>query len=73
MSSLQLEERLQALERAVERLESQVRSADPMRRWWAEDAGRFKSDPVFDEIVRLGRKYRQSLRPSRRKAKRGRS
>ena len=32
--------------------------------------GRFANDPVFEEIVRLGRKYRESLRPRSKKAKR---
>ncbi len=73
LSSVRIEDRLRALEQTVERLQSQVRAADPMRRWWVEDAGRFKGDPVFDEIVRLGRKYRESLRPPRRNANRGRS
>jgi hypothetical protein len=31
-----------------------------MRRWGVEDAGRFRADPVFDEIARLGKKYRDS-------------
>jgi hypothetical protein len=39
------------------------------RHWWRDDAGRFADDPVFDEIVRLGRQYRESLHPDRRKKK----
>ena len=73
VSSVGIEDRLRALEQAVERLQSQVRAADPMRRWWTEDAGRFKGDPIFDKMVRLGKKYRESLRPPRRNVNRGRS
>ena len=74
MSSVPIEQRLSTLEQAVEQLQRQVgRGADPMRRWWVEGAGRFKGDPVFDEIVQLGKRYRDSLRPARRKAKRARS
>jgi hypothetical protein len=75
MTIAEITERLRALEQAVEELKSQVkRSAGMDRRWWIEDAGRFADDPVFNEIVRLGREYRESLRPGRRKPKkRGRS
>ena len=38
---------------------------------WNEAAGMFKSDPAWDEINRLGRKYRESLRPKKRKPKNG--
>jgi hypothetical protein len=34
-----------------------------------QDAGRFANDPIFDEMVRLGREYRESLRPGRGKKK----
>ena len=59
MTTAQLAERLEALEKAVERLEAKIsRPADPHRPWWLEDAGRFKDDPVFEEIIRLGRRIR---------------
>jgi hypothetical protein len=71
MTTAQLAVRLEALEKAVEQLEAKLsRPADPKRAWWREDAGRFKDDPVFDEIVRLGREYRESLRPKRSRRKR---
>jgi hypothetical protein len=67
MTKAQLEQRLLALEKAVEQLKAQVlRSANPARPWWLEDAGRFANDPVFEEIVRLGAEYRKSLRPGNR-------
>jgi hypothetical protein len=31
--------------------------------WYIKHAGHFANDPAFDEIVRLGREYRQSLHP----------
>jgi hypothetical protein len=65
-----MEERLLALEKEVEHLKSQLaQTAKPARRWWVEHAGRFANDPVFDEIVKLGREYRESQRPGRRKTK----
>jgi hypothetical protein len=59
-----LSKRLQELERVVEQLQQRVDGlADPDRRWWIEDAGRFANDPIFDEIVRLGRQHRKTRRP----------
>lgn len=66
----ELEKRVAALEKAVTQLQAQVgkepTGAGP---WWITEAGRFANDPVFDEIVRLGREYRESLHPDRRKKK----
>jgi hypothetical protein len=80
MTVLELEKRVIALEKAVEQLRARMEngsiapSEDPrqQRHWWHDDAGRFANDPVFDEIVRLGREYRESLHPDRRKKKRAR-
>ena len=58
--------RVEAPEDAVRQLREQVGGAAGQRRWWRAGAGRFAKDPVFDEIVRLGREYRESLRPGRR-------
>jgi hypothetical protein len=70
MSNAQFAKRLAALEKAVEELSAKVdQGITSHRRWWVTSAGRFADDPVFDEIVKLGRKYRESLRP---KPKRGR-
>jgi len=74
MSMTEFARRLTALEKAVDELRAQLaRNASPKRRWWVEGAGRFANDPVFDEIVKLGRKYRESLRPKSRKTRRDRS
>ncbi len=63
-----LEKRLQAVEEAVRRLQDQLEnSEDPRQTWWREHVGRFKDDPEFEEILRLGKQYRQSLRPKRNK------
>ncbi len=70
MTTAQLTERLLALEKTVEELKSQMKHSPPGRRWWVDDAGRFADDPVFDEMVRLGREYRESLRPGNKKGKR---
>jgi len=64
-----LETRIAALEEQVARLRQQ-QAGDPSGRAWLDDLyGKFANDPVFEEAMNLGRKYRQSLRP--RAAKRG--
>ncbi len=70
MTTAELAKRLEALEKAVAELQAKAQpTPDPTRPWWRLDAGRFKDDPVFEEIVRLGREYRESLRPKPRKRK----
>jgi hypothetical protein len=70
VTTAQIEQRLRALEKKVNQLRSAViRRADPSSRWWEFNAGRFANDPIFDEIVRLGGEYRDSLRPVRKKRK----
>jgi hypothetical protein len=73
MTTAELAKRVEALEKAVAELRSRMSGPDPQRPWWRLDAGRFRDDPVFEEIVRLGREYRESLRPKPRKERRDRS
>jgi uncharacterized protein YukE len=74
MTLAQIEQRLTVLERAVEDLRAEMnRSPAALNRWWRDYAGRFKNDPVFEEVVRLGREYRESLRPGHRRRSRKRS
>ena len=60
-------EELQLLERRISQLEHEVSllkshtTEQGDRPWWERIAGRFENDPAFDEIVRLGREYRDSL------------
>ncbi len=71
MTTAEFEQRLTTLEQAFQRLQAQVEdSVSPTRRWWVEGAGRFADDPIFERIVQLGRKYRESQRPKRGKARR---
>ena len=57
-----LEKRVSQLEQAVSLLKSQA-TGQSDQPWWERITGRFENDPAFDEIVRLGREYRESLRP----------
>ena len=65
MATLSLEERMTALEAEVQQLKQRQeldRSEDAIP-WWEKIRGRFKDDPDYDEAMRLGREYRESLRP----------
>ncbi len=61
-------QRLQRLEEEVRQLRTIVES-HPQPKGWQAFVGTHEGDPVFDEIVRLGRKYRESFRPRRTKKK----
>ena len=63
MTQTEIEKRLLALEAEIQLLKAQARpnKADP--KWVLAHAGRFADDAGFDEVVQLGREYRESLRP----------
>lgn len=64
MATLSLEERVAALEAAVVRLaQERLPGAEAKKPWWTEIWGTFKDDPHYEEAMRLGREYRESLRP----------
>lgn len=54
-----LEKRVDALERELKSLKSVVRKNERKGPWWKSLAGAFKDDPLFDEMVRAGQKYRK--------------
>jgi hypothetical protein len=56
-----LEKRVEALERELRSLRSAVQKNKSKGPWWERLAGAFKDDPLFDEMVEAGRKYRRSL------------
>ena len=64
MPAENLEARLSALEREMAQIKRSLRgksgSAEP---WWERIAGVFEDDPVFEQAMKLGREYRESLRP----------
>lgn len=63
MTLSELTKRVEALERKMQAVQPGHAQPDPRQPWWRTTAGRFADDPEFDEIIRLGREYRESLRP----------
>lgn len=66
MTAATIEQRIAALEKEVRQLRAaakkKVKKEEP---WWERFGGMFKDDPLFDEMVKAGEKYRKSLRPRR--------
>jgi hypothetical protein len=60
----QLEERVAYLEAEVARLRNKVDSSVAPKPWWEQVVGAFADNSAYDEAMRLGREYRDSLRPS---------
>jgi hypothetical protein len=60
MTLQQLEQRLTDLERQVAALQRQINPLRPLPSV-QETFGLFANDPDFDEIVRLGREYREQV------------
>ena len=60
MTLEQLEQRVRVLEREVAQLRGELKPLRPLASV-QETFGMFAGDPEFDEIVRLGREYRDEL------------
>jgi hypothetical protein len=67
MTVAELALRVEALERDVSALKQQLAERSDTRPWWKSLAGKYANDPIFDEVVALGREYRESLRPGAKK------
>jgi hypothetical protein len=63
VSSSSLEQRVADLEAEVATLKRKLEKLDRTTPWWEQIAGTFENDPIYEQAMRLGRKYRQSLRP----------
>lgn len=70
MTAERLEARVAALETEVARLRAKLEEKESAPApWWKQIAGTFEGDPYYAEAMRLGRRYRESLRPKPRKGK----
>jgi len=58
-----IEQRLEALERAVAEIQNQLVKPAPASNWVEEISGRFKDDPGYEEMLRYGREFRHADRP----------
>jgi hypothetical protein len=59
-----IEDRVAALEAEMARMKAQLEKVVPAQRDWLDEVyGAFEGDPIFEEAMRLGREYRESLRP----------
>ncbi len=64
MTAATIEQRVEALEREVRLLRAAVMGkGETEKPWWERFGGTFKDDPLFDEPVQAGQRYRKSLRP----------
>lgn len=57
----QLEERVAHLETEVARLKNNIELHLSSKPWWEVVAGKFSDNAAYDEAMRLGREYRNSL------------
>ncbi|MFQ5632410.1 MAG: hypothetical protein ACE5I1_26880 [bacterium] len=56
-----IEQRIAILEKELFALKSHLEN-NSQKPWWLKIAGAFENDPVFDEIVELGQKFREQER-----------
>jgi hypothetical protein len=63
MANGSLEERVAALEVEVAELKQAI--VPQSKPWWQDWAGAFRGDPHFERAMKLGRQYRESLKPKK--------
>lgn len=62
--AIELGSRVTALEVKVAQLQRQLEVVPPDGKpWWERVVGGFADEPAFEEAMRLGREYHESLRP----------
>jgi hypothetical protein len=66
LANASIEQRVTELEKQLAQIKQQLSaSAQPSGvPWWEKIAGTFADSEEYEEAMRLGREYRESLRPS---------
>jgi hypothetical protein len=62
-SPSELEQRVSDLEAEMDKLKRKLDQLDDAKPWWEQITGTFEDDLVYDEVMKRGRQYRESLRP----------
>ncbi len=57
---LTLEQRMNKLETELELLKARIENGGSKKDWISKITGTFKDDPVFEEIIRLGKEIRDA-------------
>ena len=70
MRSAEIEKRVAVLEEELASLRRTVEGSEVLKPWWERIAGTFDNDPVYQRAMKLGRQYRQSLKPAKSPRKR---
>jgi len=60
MTQTELEARLLAVETALKEIQHRLASLPPAPNWLDAIIGSFKDEPAFDEVIALGRAFRES-------------
>jgi hypothetical protein len=65
MATITLEERVTVIEQELAQLKQELArdKQQTSRPWWEKIAGTFADSEEYEEAMRLGREYRESLRP----------
>lgn len=65
MATETIEQRLTAVEQELARIKQQLQGETPSAPlpWWEQIFGTFADSEAHEEATRLGREYRESLRP----------
>ncbi len=58
-----IEQRLENVERELAEIKGEIKTLIPRPNWISAMSGTFTDDPEFDEVLRLGKEFRQADRP----------
>jgi hypothetical protein len=62
MGDTNLEKRVTELETELAALRKKVEAMTGSKPWWERIAGTFENDPIYEQAMKIGRKYRRAQR-----------